>query len=56
LLEELSEPEKEMTRKAKGSQGNRGANSLIFCCIFIYIIPNAVQDLAESKKRFKQPS
>jgi hypothetical protein len=27
LLEELGEPEKEMTRKAKISQGNRGAKS-----------------------------
>jgi hypothetical protein len=27
LFEELGDPEKEMTRKAKGSQGNRGAKS-----------------------------
>jgi hypothetical protein len=45
LLEELGEPEKEMTRKAKGSQGNRGAKSLNFCCKRSYTIHTAIQDL-----------
>ena len=39
LLEELSEPEEEMTRKANGSQGNRGAKkSGNFCCQCTYRI------------------
>jgi hypothetical protein len=51
LLEELGEPEKEMTRKAKGSQGNRGAKSEIFCCKCNYTIHIAIQDLPRSNKR-----
>jgi hypothetical protein len=36
LLEELGEPEKEMTRKAKGSQGNCGAKSEFFVVNVLY--------------------
>jgi hypothetical protein len=32
LLDELSEPEEEMTRKPKGKQGNRPAQSSKFFC------------------------
>ena len=51
LLEGLGEPEKEMTRKAKGSQGNRGAKSESFCCECTYKIHIAIQDLPRSNKR-----
>jgi hypothetical protein len=50
LLEELGDPEKEMTRKAKGSQGNRGAKSESFCCKCTYTIQIAIQDLPRSNK------
>ena len=57
LLEELGEPEKEMTRKAKGSQGNRGAKSEIFCCKCNYTIHIPIQDLPEKQQKsvLKQP-
>jgi hypothetical protein len=51
LLEELGEPEKEMTRKEKGRQGNRGAKSESFCCKRNYAIHISIQDLPRSNKR-----
>jgi hypothetical protein len=47
LLEELSEPAKEMTRRQKAVRGNRGAKSSNFYCICNYAIRNAIQDLEE---------
>ena len=56
LLEELSEPEEEMTRKANGSQGNRGAKKAEIFVVNVsigYILRSRIYRRKQQKSAFK---